>query len=445
MLKRLPLATQLLVLLSLAISIAFVGAVAVTVLAQRANDENARDTLVTNRIEELVLTLDALAPENQFEFAADASNRVTTIDIASNPAVLNTSADDRSHLLATRIGETFTQSDVRVSVLSRAEPNLPEDPRSFGLNREIVLVSLQLVDGRWLNFSAREPQSWQTNGQRRYLLSIYACSLIIVLGAVWIFLRRTISPIQELAIAAQRSAKGDRSARVREAGPFEFQQAAKAFNTMQERISKFDAERTRTIAAVGHDLRTPLTSLRIRAEMIEGELREPMIETLDEVAAMADGLVSYARTGQSENLKQSVSVKDLLAKLCEELHVPLHATADPVITAGPVSLSRAIRNLVENALVYAGQAEVVLSMQADKVIIKVEDNGPGIEPALLSTILDPFVRGEASRNRKTGGSGLGLSIARDIIVAHGGELSVTNKPKRGVTALVKLPSLSARR
>lgn len=95
--------------------------------------------------------------------------------------------------------------------------------------------------------------------------------------------------------------------------------------------------------------------------MIEGELREPMIETLDEVAVMADGLVSYARSGQSENLTQSVSLKDLLSKLCEELDVPFHATADPVITAGPVSFSRAIRNLVENALAYAGQAEIVLS------------------------------------------------------------------------------------
>ncbi|MCF2904255.1 ATP-binding protein [Octadecabacter sp. CECT 8868] len=426
-------------------SIAFVGALAVTVLAQRANDENARDTLVTNRIEELVLTLSALAPENQAEFAADASNRVTTIKIAADPAVLNTSADDRSILLAARIAQDLGQNDVRVSILSRAEPSLPEDSRNFGLNREVVLVSLQLDNNRWLNFSAREPLSWHTNGQLGYLLSIYACSLIIVLGAVWIFLRQTISPIQELAIAAQRSAKGDRSARVREAGPFEFQQAAKAFNTMQERISQFDAERTRTIAAVGHDLRTPLTSLRIRAEMIEGELREPMIETLDEVAAMADGLVSYARTGQSENLTQSVSLKELLAKLCEELDVPFHATGDPVITAGPVSFSRAIRNLVENALAYAGQAEVVLSVQGGKAIIKVEDDGPGIELGLLSTIFDPFVRGEASRSRVTGGAGLGLSIARDIIVAHGGELDVVNKPERGVSALVMVPSLSTRR
>ncbi len=442
--KRLPLATQLLALLGVALSIAFIGALAVTVLAQRLNDQNARDALVTNRIEELVLTLDALAPENQADFMRDASNRVTKIEIASDPAVLMTSADDRSRLLAGRIQEALGQSDVRVSVLSRAEPNLPEDPRNFGLNREMVLVSLKLVNDRWLNFSAREPRSWYTKTQLQYLLAFYACSLLIVLGAVWVFLRKTISPIEELAIAAQKSAKGDRSARVSEAGPFEFQQAAKAFNTMQERISQFDAERTRTMAAVGHDLRTPLTSLRIRAEMIDGDLREPMIETLDEVAAMADGLVSYARTGQSENLMQVISLKDLLAKFCEELDVPFHATADPTVTAGPVSFSRAVRNLVENALAYAGQAKVVLSVQSDKAIIAVEDDGPGIEPALLATIFDPFVRGEASRSRETGGTGLGLSIARDIIVAHGGELSVINKPDRGLTALIKVPSLSSK-
>lgn len=432
------------VLLGVALSIAFIGALAVTVFAQRLNDQNARDALVTNRIEELILTLDALAKKNQTDFAADASNRVTTIEVASDPAVLKTSANDRSHAIATRIQAALGQNDVRVSVLPRAEPNSPEDPRNFGLNREIVLVSLQLENRRWLNFSAREPRSWYTKTQLQYLLAFYACSLMIVLGAVWVFLRKTISPIEELAIAAHKSAKGDRSARVSEAGPFEFQQAAKAFNTMQERISQFDAERTRTIAAIGHDLRTPLTSLRIRAEMIEGDLREPMIGSLDEVAAMADGLISYARTGQSENLTQSISLKDLLAKLCQEMDVPFHATADPVINAGPVSFNRAIRNLVENALAYAGQAEVVLSVQADKAIIEVEDDGPGIEPALLTTIFDPFVRGEASRSRETGGAGLGLSIARDIIMAHGGELSVINKPKRGLTALIKVPNLSAK-
>lgn len=433
------------ILLSIALSIAFFGALAVTVLAQGFNDRNARDALVTNRIEELVLTLDALAPKNQTDFAADASNRATTIEIATDPAVLKTSADDRSGVLAGRIQEVLGQRDVRVSLLSRAEPNLPEDPRNFGLNREIVLVSLQLGNDRWLNFSAQEPRTWYTNAQLRYLLAVYACSLMIVLGAVWIFLRKAISPIEELAIAAQKSAKGDRTARVAEAGPFEFQEAAKAFNTMQERISQFDAERTRTIAAVGHDLRTPITSLRIRAEMIDGDLREPMIGSLDEVAAMADGLVSYARTGQSENLMQVTSLKDLLARLCEDLDVPFRATADPVINAGPISFSRAIRNLVENAIAYAGQAEVVLSVQANEAIINVEDDGPGIEPALLTTIFDPFVRGDASRSRETGGAGLGLSIARDIIVAHGGELTVINKPDRGLTALVKVPTLGTQR
>ncbi len=439
--KRLPLATQLLVLLSLAISIAFIGALIVTVLAQRSNDQNARDALVSNRIQELALTLSALAPESQPDFVRDASNNVTTIAMNAEPTVLKTSADSRSQMLAERLKEALGQSEVHVSILSRAEPNRPEDPRNFGLNREIILVSVQLGNNRWLNFSAREPRSWYTKTQLQYLLAFYACSLLFVLGVVWVFLRRTISPIEELAVAAQKSAKGDRSARVPEEGPLEFQQAAKAFNTMQERISQFDAERTRTIAAVGHDLRTPLTSLRIRAEMIEGELREPMIDTLDEVAAMADGLVSYARMGQSENLTQNISLRALLAKLCEELDVPFHAMADPVITAGPVSFSRAIRNLVENALAYAGQAEVSLSVQAGKAVVKVEDDGPGIEPSLLSKLFEPFVRGEASRSRETGGAGLGLSIAQEITVAHGGELSVINKPDCGVTAIVKVPIL----
>ncbi len=427
------------VLLSVALSFAFIGALVVTVFVQRLNDRNAREALVANRMAELVLTLESLAPEQQDRFVRDASNRVTTIEIATEPAVLKTPTDDRSRLLANRIAETTGRSDIRASVLSMAAPDVTEDTRNAGLNRGVILVSLALDQDRWLNFSASEPRTWHTRAQRRYLLTVFACSLLIVLGAVWLFLRRVMRPIDELAHAAKSSARGDRSARVSEEGPLEIRQAAKAFNTMQEEICEFDAERMRMMAAVGHDLRTPLTSLRIRAEMVDDDLREPMIATLNEVTAMADGLISYARTGQSEPMTEEVSLHVLLQALCEEFNVSFRASVKPVIHGGSVSLSRAFRNLIENAEAYGESTMVLLSAEAEQAVVTIEDNGPGIEPLLLAKIFDPFVRGDASRNMDKGGVGLGLSIAKEIVIAHGGDLTLSNKPEGGLVARVELP------
>ncbi len=437
--KRLPLTSQLMLLLSAALSLAFVGALAVTVIVQRLHDRNARDALAANRVAELLLTFDALAPQRQNAFARDASNKVTTVKVTRSPAVLETAADDRSAALAQQTIITTGREDVRASVLSRANPTAAEDARNSGLNREVILISVPLDDERWLNFSAREPLTWYTMAERSFLLTVFACSLLIVLGAVWLFLRRVTRPIDELANAARQSAKGDRSARVSVRGPAEVRQAAQAFNMMQEKIAQFDAERLRTIAALGHDLRTPLTSLRIRAEMIDREFRNPMIATLEEVTAMADGLVAYGRTGHAEDLVEEVRLRDLLQSLCEDRGISVTIKDDPVVRGGAVSLTRAIRNLIDNAVTYGGKAEVALFTQGPTALISVKDNGPGIDPTLLNKVFEPFVRGEASRNKDTGGAGLGLSIAREIILAHGGDLSLCNNSKGGVLVRVSLP------
>ena len=197
-------------------------------------------------------------------------------------------------------------------------------------------------------------------------------------------------------------------------------------------------------AALGHDLRTPITSLRLRAELLEDDQRDDMIRILDDMAVMAEGLLQAATTGATTEPRQVTDLDRLLSRLCAEQGVPYRGPGPVPVRLRPVAISRAVCNLVGNALRYAGNARVTLSMgKAGEAVIRVEDDGPGIPQALLPRVTEPFVRGEESRNAGTGGAGLGLSIARDIARAHGGSLVLANAPAGGLVAELHLPCAGA--
>jgi signal transduction histidine kinase len=249
-----------------------------------------------------------------------------------------------------------------------------------------------------------------------------------------------------LAEAAAAAGQGDRTIRLPEEGPRELRTAAAAFNDMQARIARFDAERMRTLAAVGHDLRTPITSLRIRAEMLDDDdLREPMVRTLDEMTVMADGLVAYAKGSRDTEDTQRMDLAPFLRRLCEERGAAFVAGAEVAVVGRPVALGRAIGNLIENALRYGQSATVRLDRDEREAILLVEDKGPGIPPERLEAVFEPFVRGEDSRSQETGGAGLGLSIARNIVLAHGGAIRLENAAEGGLRVSVRLPLVSADR
>lgn len=436
------LASQLMSLLIGALLLAFLLSTAIIVVSQRRAGDDARDAVAAERAAELVIALDAIAPSRQSGFAKAASTRTTKIDISHAPIVQETADNDRSRSLASKIAAE-TERDARVSILSRVETAASDDPRNAGRNREVVVISLPLASGTsWVNFTTQEPLTLHTSADQRFLLISMGIMSLTVIGIVGIFVRRLTRPLTELAEAALRAARGDHTVRVSELGPVELRNASAAFNRMQGEIARFDAERTRTIAAVGHDLRTPMTSLRIRTEMIEDdELREPMISTLDEMAAMAEGLISYARDGREEERLPGLDLAKLLEKVCFERGVSFSANASPRIHAGPVSLSRAVGNLIDNAVRYgaADGVSVSLSQCDTEITVVVADTGPGIPEHLLPTMFDPFTRGEGSRNMESGGAGLGLSIARRIIRAHGGELSLKNRTPKGLCATIRLP------
>ncbi|RYI99163.1 MAG: HAMP domain-containing protein [Acetobacteraceae bacterium] len=271
---------------------------------------------------------------------------------------------------------------------------------------------------------------------------------LLILWAV----RRLTRPVRALAEAAERLGRDVNAPPMPEAGPTEVAKAAHAFNTMAERIRRFVGDRTQMLAAIGHDLRTPITRLRLRAEfMDDDEQRRKMLSDLDEMEAMVAATLAFARDDSAGEPTAPLDLAALCRTVLDEAADARPDLAEAigyegperlVVQARPVALKRALANLIGNALAYGGAARLVLTAPeapGRPVRLAVEDNGPGIPPESLEAVFQPFRRLEASRNRETGGTGLGLPIARNILRAHGGDVVLRNRPGGGLVALANLP------
>lgn len=348
--------------------------------------------------------------------ARDASTRFERVRVEDAPLLTETATDSRSIYIAQGLADTLGRKDVTVAIIDRP-PRPDADGRSgrFRTDRVIAItIPLSAREGQaeWLNVvtSGVSPRPGRVDGKP--LLTILALSLLCVLGVGIVLARRLTKPLRQLSRAAQAAGRGDRTARVPEEGAREMRDAARAFNAMQSEISQFDAERMRMLAAVGHDLRTPMTSLRIRTEMVvDEEQREAMVRTLDEMTVMADGLVNYAREGQDAEKMKPLDLGDLLKQLCADRGATYNGAAGIQVMGRRVGIGRAIGNLIDNAVRYGGAATVTLSQDKKNAIITVDDIGPGIPPDCLEDMFHPFTRGDGSRSLETGGAGLGLSIA----------------------------------
>ena len=230
-----------------------------------------------------------------------------------------------------------------------------------------------------------------------------------------------------------------------EVGARELRDATHAFNTMQERLHRYLDSRTRVLAAMSHDLRTPLTRLRLRAESLEeGETQERFVADIDEMSRMVTGALNMFKGLNDEEPSRQVIVDDLLASLQQEFAelggtIAIEGHSNSPILAKEQQLKRGLSNLLHNAIKY-GDTAVARIEDGDELVITIADEGPGLPEEELERVFEPFYRVESSRNRDTGGTGLGLSIARDIIQAHGGAITLRNRTDRsGLEARVTLP------
>lgn len=310
-------------------------------------------------------------------------------------------------------------------------------------------ASLRMPDGEWLNIRAQlpAPRIWHSENFLLAFLGMTAAAAGLILWAV----TRLTRPVRVLAEAAERLGRDVNAPPLDERGPTEVATAAHAFNTMAARIRHFVDDRTQMLAAIGHDLRTPITRLRLRAEFMEDEeLRRKMLVDLDEMEAMIAATLTFARDDATTEPTAALDLAALCRTVADEAadarperaeHIAYEGPDRLTVRARPVALKRALANLVSNALGYGGSARLrVLPTERGVLRLAIEDDGPGVPEGELEQVFVPFRRLETSRNRETGGTGLGLPIARNILRAHGGDVVLRNRPAGGLTALVTLPA-----
>jgi signal transduction histidine kinase len=304
------------------------------------------------------------------------------------------------------------------------------------------IVQVGLRDGTVATFNSYLSQQ-ATSVPLRIALTLLA--LLLLVGALSLIAVRWITvPLRTLATAAEQLGRDIHRPPLPEDGPAEVRQAAKAFNTMQERLTRFIAERGRTFAAMSHDLKTPITRMRLRTELLDDEgLRTRFDKDLDEMQAMVTQTLEYMRDETVQEAQQRIDVNALLESMQNDYQesggqVDVKGSAAGPYVGRPLALRRCITNLLDNALRYGGRATVVIDDQPSVLTLRVQDQGPGMPQEQLDRAFEPFFRGEASRSRATGGTGLGLGIARNIARAHGGDILLRNRSEGGFEAVLML-------
>ncbi len=314
-------------------------------------------------------------------------------------------------------------------------------PHGPGLRHELD-VSVRLPGGDTVVYRVPAPRSGPPLPP---MIFIQLAVLTLVLAVALFVMARTITrPLSALAGAAEAMGRGETPPPLPETGARELREATHAFNTMHERLQRYLNSRTRLLAAMSHDLRTPLTRLRLRSERLaDPELRERFNADVDEMNGMLKAALDLFRGMNDDEPASPVDVMRFLSTLRDEFaelgaSVTVQGAATGPIEVRPNALKRCLTNLISNAVKFGDHADVQVA-DGDELTIRVLDEGPGIPEASLDRVFEPFFRLESSRNPATGGTGLGLSIARDIAQAHGGSLQLRNRTPKGLEAVLTLP------
>nr|NUR36544.1 HAMP domain-containing histidine kinase [Sphingomonas sp.] len=381
-------------------------------------------------------------PGSQPLVLSDASGRAARYDVSSSPFVISAVArriDTEARLRESLAGAGVIATEVRAAIETRSSSTANGRRRRGGR----MLLSIRLADKRWLNarLPVPAPPRLITPELGVGALLVY----LFVLSATVLIAVRLVRPLRDLARAADAFRGGNNAAAVKPSGPSDLRNAILAFNAMNERVVKLLEEKDRILGAIGHDLRTPLASLRIRAESVEpAEERDAMVATIEEMNSTLEDILALAQSGRSGTPGERVDVSSLLRRLADEYHalgqpLAIEERGPHFLIARPNLLKRAIRNLVDNAIKYGCEAGIIVGDGGEHIEISVVDRGPGLSTEELKRVTGPFYRGEPSRSRETGGAGLGLAIAQAIVDAHGGTLVLKNRKGRGLAVTISLP------
>ncbi len=306
-----------------------------------------------------------------------------------------------------------------------------------------VFIALRLNDGAWATFDltmARPATLWAPHSVLSALVMVTAILVFGRWAASWVS-----APLATFAQAADRLGRNVQAPPLSEEGPREVRQAVAAFNEMQSRVRRFVEDRTRMLAAISHDLRSPITRLRLRAELLpQDEASRRMLADIAEMEAMVASTLEFARGEAVTEPSQAIDLAATIEAICDNASdMGLPAEFDwpgrLVCACRPLAMKRALANVVENAARYGSRARVHARHAGRNIIVTVDDDGPGIPEAEMGKVFTPFFRLEGSRNRKTGGIGLGLTVVRTIVRAHGGDIRLENRAEGGLRATITLP------
>lgn len=404
------------------------------------NSERLADRLIL--LSNTITTLDASARD---EAAHRLSGGTLELHWARDPlATPGGALDDATIALRDRLIARLPSPAADRLIVGTSRISTPD----HGSNRDTSdphtsLLSLELADGSWLNVTLVK-----VLGTRSAAPSILLSAMLGTVGiiAISILMGRWLTrPLDQLAAGARQLFKSSHNPDLKEAGTREVRTLATAINELQHRISGLMNARTQMLAAVSHDLRTPLTRLRLRSAKVQDtETRRNIEADLNEMEQMIDAVLDFLKTDSEAEPNEQVDLSAVLQTIADDAadagqSVEVRAPRNLVIRGRHLALKRALNNLVQNAVRYAGSAIVEASADGEQVRIAIRDDGPGISPDKLEAVFEPFYRVEASRGRATGGHGLGLTVARSIARAHGGDVVLTNRLHGGIEAVVTLP------
>lgn len=379
--------------------------------------------------------LDRMSPPERERWIDEIGRR--RLRLALRPPREHLRALDEQHPLQAALDEAMPQRSATLYTH-------PRDDRPHPM----LLIVLPLADGTPLqvrlpgippmaHFAPHQPGPF------------FAALAALVLGVgllTWLAVRIATRPLSRMAAAARALGEDPARAPMDTSGPTEVAQAAAAFNQMQRRVAEHVAERTRILAAISHDLQTPITRLRLRAEMVDdGALRSRIQSDLDAMQGLVKEGLAYARSLDERTPPQPIELVPMLQALALDAQdmgwtVRVPGTGSARVMGNPSALRRALWNLIENGVKFGGEVELDFACDDDRCEIRVRDHGPGLPEVELEKVFEPFYRTESSRNRETGGTGLGLAITRNLLRSQGGAVSLSNHPQGGLEARISLPA-----
>jgi len=403
-----------------------------------------RETHLVDRVRQLVNTLEAVPPDTR-PVVLSAFGRGINARIAPTPLPTGRETNDElTRAMREGIGENHEVVAVRGTAADCA--TLADRRNARGDDPACHVVLVKLTDGTSVQLVLRAASDSPWNVERSRLWLYFVFFPLCLAGLAYGVARMATAPLGRLARAAQALGQDIDRAPISEDGPTEVRAAALAFNTMQGRIRKHLEERTQILAAIAHDLQTPVTRMRLRLEKVsQDEVREKLVADLEAMQAMIRDGLDLARSTDANVANQRVDLDSLLSTVCEDAvdaghEVSLSGRADVSVVCIAGALQRALTNVIDNAVKYGRYARIAVRRESGVVEIHVTDGGPGIPQSQLEAVFDPFYRVEASRSRDTGGTGLGLTIARNIARRCGGDLVLRNIPTGGLEAVFTLPA-----